>query len=397
MGFAAANPTSDARASYSAEPFVLGDQTMQQSMELVERKIRSGYAEALADPHQALRGWVGQVLMAAGKPVGIRARVQAILSAYSAKTLYAPDPHNNELVQSAVASLCLKPGLCLPLNDCDDKTAGGATCVLIAGIPVWIVKQNYGGGKQQHVLIGFMDDGGRRVLVDFSTEQMDARQVSDEVWVNPIAGMTPMTIGVGAPHSARAWAYESRHGKVWASADGGGTWIEIQDVGLGAAALPYVPVTGFSLHGGLRYRVQMLFTPADLLANDDVTVQYLKDQYGNDWYVDSIGPDGDTAGAVIGGLRSWTLQGIPKTDLVLASSSRYLNPSYTNISVQASSASAAPATTAPLATTGPKPPTAPMGVGTAVALAAGTAVVGGLGWAWWKRHHPRRAAYARAR
>jgi hypothetical protein len=392
MGFAEASPDPAVRAKFSTEPYVASPD-MAQSMSLVARKIREGYQEALNDPHQALRGWVGQALMAAGKPIGIRARVQAILDAYSAKTLYGPDPHNAELVQSAVASLCLKPGLCLPLNDCDDKTVGGATCILIAGIPCWTVRQNYGGGAQQHVLIGFKDDSGRKVLVDFSNGQIDCRQVSDETWVDPIAGMTPMTIGVGAPC---AWAYETRDGRLWASSNGGESWIEVQDpLGFGApdASVPYVPVQGFALKAGFRYRVQMLFTPDDFYGTGTVseTAQYLADQYGRDWLVESIGPDGDrTPGAVTGGVVSWTLQGIPKHDLVLASEQRYLNPSYTNISVQATSDPAA-VTPAPQPG-GPTPPGSnTIGAGTVLVASALTAVGGGLALAWYRKQNTRQA------
>lgn len=216
---------------------------MQQSIDLMQAKIRKSYQAALADPHSAMRGWAGLVLVAADRPVGKAARAKALQDAFRAKTVYGPDPHLVEQIQSAEVSLCLKPGQCNPLVDCDDETVGVATALLVAGIPVWIVKQDFGQGQQQHVVVGITDDSGKRVRLDPSTGAFPARSAPDEVWVDPVEGMDPLIIGVGA--APRSWIYEQRHGQVWASADDGATWCEVQrNVGLAAPAPdPYAQAT----------------------------------------------------------------------------------------------------------------------------------------------------------
>jgi hypothetical protein len=250
MAFAAASPTADAKAHFSVEPYVLNDVTMQQSIDLMKTKIRKSYQAAINDPHTTLRGWAGSVIIAAGRPTGKGARAKAIQDAFRGKTVYGADPHLVEQIQSAETSLCLKKGgPCNPLVDCDDEVVGVLTSLLVSGIPAWIVKQNFGPGLQQHVVVGITDDSGGRVRLDPSTGDYPTRSAPDEVWIDPVEGMQPLTIGVGS--APRAWLYEQRFGKVWASADGGLSWCEVaKSVGLGAPAAvdPYAQaVTDLSL------------------------------------------------------------------------------------------------------------------------------------------------------
>lgn len=64
------------------------------------------------------RGWLGQVLIAAGRPRTVRQQTQVLKDALRNQTMYLADPVHMEWVQTATRTLCLKPGQCNPVGDC---------------------------------------------------------------------------------------------------------------------------------------------------------------------------------------------------------------------------------------------------------------------------------------
>jgi len=72
--------------------------------------------EGRLDP--AVRGWAGDVLIAAGRPQTVQGQVQALLEAVRQVTVYAHDPVGSEYISGAAATLCLRPGLCIRAADC---------------------------------------------------------------------------------------------------------------------------------------------------------------------------------------------------------------------------------------------------------------------------------------
>jgi hypothetical protein len=123
------------------------------SLEEVARKIK----DARNDPR--LKGWAGQVLIAAGRPQGVRAGMQALLDAFKAKTLYVDDPTQTEMIAKPHVTLCLDPhGLCMPASDCDDRVValGGAAASL--NWDVRVIGQAFGGAPDaSHVIFAVYD------------------------------------------------------------------------------------------------------------------------------------------------------------------------------------------------------------------------------------------------
>lgn len=103
------------RAGYTIEvhPYVgTGDEQVQESLAVIAKKIRDGRL----DPD--IRGWVGDVLKAAGNPKTRAAKVQAILDAFRQSTIYVSDPVGAEYIVAAGTTMCLRPGLCVRARDC---------------------------------------------------------------------------------------------------------------------------------------------------------------------------------------------------------------------------------------------------------------------------------------
>lgn len=83
------------------------------SLEEVCRRV----FHARNDPR--LVGWAGRVLIAAGKPKGVRAQMQAITDAIRKITMYVMDSSKTERTASPHVTLCLdEHGLCMPAGDC---------------------------------------------------------------------------------------------------------------------------------------------------------------------------------------------------------------------------------------------------------------------------------------
>src|SRR5579864_1128237 len=224
-----------------------GDLGIRLSLEEMAKRIREGRL----DP--AVRGWAIGALKDAGIDgrgrTTVRAQVSALLEALRSQTSYAGDPTAAEYIQSAAATLCLRPGLCIHGGDCDDLTVALCSAILSIGIPAVIVKQSFGPDAQQHVLVAAQDEVGQWIYLDPSTKLPpgNAHSASEEVWIDPLSpiGQLPEVqaeiVSLGAPRKlqqiAGRWV-EERHGHTWMHHEG--RW---HDLGVGG-----VPGLVFSGH-----------------------------------------------------------------------------------------------------------------------------------------------------
>jgi hypothetical protein len=167
-------------------PYADGAAGIAQSLDAMALKIREGRIDA------AIIGWTAEVLKAAGLDGRSRtttpaAQAKALLDALRESVIYAPDPYGVEMIQSAAATLCLRPGLCLNRGDCDDLTVALGSATLSLGIPTQIVKQNFGAGTQEHVLLAVYD-GSEWRYADPSTKMPFGSALSavSEVWRDPM-------------------------------------------------------------------------------------------------------------------------------------------------------------------------------------------------------------------
>jgi hypothetical protein len=223
--------------------YPLGAAGVQMSLDVIARKIRDGRL----DPD--VKGWAGDVLIAAGRPRSIRDRMTAIVNAFRAKTMYLADPVGAEYITSPEATMCLRPGLCVRSRDCDDGCVAVGAAAMSAGIVVRVLKQSFGPGRQEHVLLEAQDESGVWFPVDPSTELPVGQKVQavSEVRIDPMSlvgsagtsGAEIVTLGA-APEVVFATARELRFDGVryterrygrWWSQEGLG-WV---DVGAGNA------------------------------------------------------------------------------------------------------------------------------------------------------------------
>ena len=164
------------------------------SLEEIARRIREGRL----DP--AVRGWAGDALIKAGRPVSDPARMTALLHAVRAATVFVPDPVGAEYNVSAAGTLCLRPNLCVRAADCDDLVVLIGSVLMSVGIPVIVVKQTFGEGDQEHVMIKAQDtQTGNWLRIDPSTDHPVGQSLdaSAEFELDP---MQPSTIGLrGVP------------------------------------------------------------------------------------------------------------------------------------------------------------------------------------------------------
>ena len=171
-------------AGYKVEhrPYADGAAGIQDSIENVARKIREGRL----DPD--VRGWAGDILIAAGKPKSVREQAQAILDAFRELTVYVPDPVGAEYIASGAATMCLRPGLCIRARDCDDGTVLIGSALMSIGIPVQLCKQSFGADAQEHVLLVCASEGGDWLACDPSTDFKVGRRpyAVSEVFVDPM-------------------------------------------------------------------------------------------------------------------------------------------------------------------------------------------------------------------
>lgn len=213
--------------------YPLGEAGIELSLETVAKKVREGRL----DPD--IRGWAGDVLIAAGRPTRVRDQAQAILDAFRKKTMYLSDPVGAEYIASGAATVCLRPGLCVRARDCDDGVVAVGSALLSIGLPVLVIKQDFGADKQKHVLLAVQDEGGDWLAVDPSTSYPVGQRVggAEEDVIDPMevvgsAGTAgPEIVTLGEVHVAErrisnvdgVWR-EERYGRQFAWTGAG--WVE---------------------------------------------------------------------------------------------------------------------------------------------------------------------------
>jgi hypothetical protein len=181
-------------------PFPPGVAGVKLSLEAIAQRIREG----ANDP--AVMGWAMDRLREAGiDGRGFNdtafAKMRVLLDAVRAWTVYTPDPPHSETIKSAAAMLCLAPGLCVRGGDCDDQVVLLGSVLMSVGIPVLVVKQTFGSGDQEHVLIRAQDDSANWVALDPSTNLPagESARASSEFALDP---MNPSMIGLtGVPEA----------------------------------------------------------------------------------------------------------------------------------------------------------------------------------------------------
>lgn len=329
-----------------------------QSLDAMARKIREGRV----DPWVA--GWARGCLKNRGLDgrdgISVRQQAEAVLDCLRAGTIYAPDAYAAEVISSAAATLCLRPGLCINGGDCDDLTVAYLSAMWSLNIPVAIVKQSYGDGLQQHVLGAVQLESGAWAYADPSTRAPfgSAPRAVDEVWIDPadasatLSEIQPEIVTLGKP-------------------DLGAT----PTVPLGGG---YRLVTDGAIHAGLRYRFAVLLNFTGTTA---WTPAQVADYFSQDWLVESAIPTPD----VTGGVQSWLIQGVARVDGTILPPTQFL----TTVAVAVQSSQSVSTTTPaaiPTQTTPPTPLPQSSGVplGVAVAAVAIVAVGGGLAWRYWR-------------
>ena len=191
------------------EPYADGDAGIRKSLEEMARIMR----EARHDT--ALMGWAIDALKAKGldgrnRPgPGIKAQAEVLLNALREKTIYKPDPSGSEWIQAPHVTLCLRD-LCIPAEDCDGLTTCLGGAMLSIGLPAYIVKQNFGPNHQQHVLVGIIDEKGKKWYADPSTNRplTSASNAVEEIWLDPldqvghtgVSGAEIVTLGKPGEH-----------------------------------------------------------------------------------------------------------------------------------------------------------------------------------------------------
>lgn len=114
---------------------------------------------------------------------------------------YRADPPMTEWTQSANVTLCVNGApMCIPVGDCDDLIVALGSLLMAYGIPVRVVKQTFGYGDQEHVLIEFQDEGGSWIAADPTprSPSMPVGQkaiATHEDYINPL---DPSAIGMVA-------------------------------------------------------------------------------------------------------------------------------------------------------------------------------------------------------
>jgi hypothetical protein len=134
-----------------------GEEGIQKSIKTICTKVREGMVTAV------MKEFAGNVLKQTPGALhgGTRERADALCNFVATTTGYAPDALGSEQIQSAQITLCV-PGaqLCIPIRDCDDGVVAVGTLIGAAGMDVEVVRQIFGGGHQQHVLLEVkLEDG----------------------------------------------------------------------------------------------------------------------------------------------------------------------------------------------------------------------------------------------
>lgn len=186
--------------AYKNTPYPSGVAGVRMSLTEMARLMR----EARND--HGVNGYAADVLKAAGidgrnrSTWRVRAIVQAFLDNVRAVMIYSPDPTGTEMITSPAGQLCLRPGLCIRKEDCDGlSTLLGALCLCV-GLQVRIVKQSWGAGQQEHVLVAVLDEQNEWLKADPSHASLPVGQgvpANEEQMYDPLDAVG--AIGTSGP------------------------------------------------------------------------------------------------------------------------------------------------------------------------------------------------------
>jgi hypothetical protein len=161
-----------AGVAYKHEEYPGGAPGVKRSLTEMARLMREARLDA------AVSGYAADVLRAAGIDGRNRSQwtarnvAQAFLDNVRVVVMYAPDALGAEVITSPAGQLCLRPNLCIRKEDCDGLSTLLGALLMCVGFRVWIVKQSWGSGTQEHVLIAVEDENGGKLLADPSHASM---------------------------------------------------------------------------------------------------------------------------------------------------------------------------------------------------------------------------------
>jgi hypothetical protein len=146
-----------------------GEEGIQKSLAVICEKIREGA------PTAAMKSFAGNMMKEAGFPQTILAQGQVVLDNIRSRAMYTPDALGTEQIQSAMVTWCV-PGapICIPIYDCDDGVTAVGTVMAALGHEVEVVRQKFGAGHQQHVLVEVRGENGEWIPLDPSSKTMPA-------------------------------------------------------------------------------------------------------------------------------------------------------------------------------------------------------------------------------
>lgn len=218
----------------SAREYPSGAEGLRMSLEEVARQIVIGKD----DP--GIRELTAKALIEAGvdgrdRP-SVLTQISALLKYVVAHTIYAPDPGKTEHIQAAHVTLCVRD-MCIPMEDCESLVIALGAMAAVLGLDIYAVKLNYGAGKQQHLVLGVIDEQKMKLYADPSQKGPVTRSsgAAEEEWIDPFDQIN--TIGttgaelvtLGQPQEREVYFkkgswYEFAGGHWWVHANG--RWVK---------------------------------------------------------------------------------------------------------------------------------------------------------------------------
>jgi len=364
-------------------PYASGAAGHAQSLALMKSKIREGRQ----DPDLVARA--GQVLHAAGidgrRSATARQITECLLAHVRAETVYTPDAVGSEVIQSAAATLCLRPGLCIRRGDCDDMVVLLCCLLLAVGVTCQIVKEDYGKDArgndiQSHVLVGVQDEKGEWFYADPSTlgALETFRDCKNREWIDPMDGAQVEIVGIGRPYVMEpARAGLGATGSVQIP----GQWTPTQDNAVTAGLRYAWGVIAPPTLGWTAATVAAFYAGPSPAANLGLGVIGAPSTTGPTFLVEQVIPGSTNS--------SWVLIGIARSTGTVPATETAVN-----VSVAAVLAEVPPITQTPITPTGPTTlaPPAPynaIGLSTVLLWGLGAAAAGGIAWQLYKKGYLR--------
>ncbi len=195
------------------EPYPDGEAGIQKSIKTICTKIREGMVTAV------MKSFAGNVLKQANAlQSGTRDRAIALVSHVHQAVGYAPDALGSEQIQSAAITLCVEGApICIPIEDCDGLVTATGTLCGAAGMDVQVVRQFFGGGHQQHVLLEVKLEDGSWYPLDpsnraapYGVKAPAQRETKHSPFDSKLTGISDQAqfVGMGA---LPVWAWQTDH------------------------------------------------------------------------------------------------------------------------------------------------------------------------------------------